>query len=66
MLEPGQSTPLNFWSEIMLVGYDLPEQADLEGGWMLYEKFNKPTVRLISAKRWEKHEELSSRKSAEI
>ncbi|MCP4699579.1 MAG: Uma2 family endonuclease [Gammaproteobacteria bacterium] len=61
-----ESTPLNFWSKIMLVGYDLPEQADLEGGRILYEKFNKPGVYLIRAKHWEEDAELSCRKSAEI
>ncbi len=61
-----ESNPLNFWSEIMLVGYDVPEQADSEGDYMLYEKFNKPRVCLISAERWEKDADLSSRKPAEI
>ncbi|MCP4698771.1 MAG: hypothetical protein GY862_18255, partial [Gammaproteobacteria bacterium] len=61
-----ESNPLNFWSKIMLVSYDLSEKASWEGYRMLSEKFNKPTVRLISAKRREEDEELSSRKPVEI
>ncbi|MCP4696975.1 MAG: Uma2 family endonuclease [Gammaproteobacteria bacterium] len=48
--------PLDFWSDIVLVGYDLSDETELEGNSELYEKFKNPKVYLFKAE-----EELSPR-----